>query len=175
LRKRKLGNWKLVMRGLGPMGKCMSPSLLSRLGRVLESVLIYRIRLKLFTDAGFTLIPGKGNSGSKVLIRKSFLYFHRRMVTDYQGTKRNQIYILYHLIIRGRRRIMLISFGGLLASRKGLEFCCFARVCIILYLVYRVSTPSSKSSPLPASQECTFRTLSGQSCNGSRDLIKKAH
>jgi len=42
-------------------------------GRVLEMVLMNRIRLKLFTDAGFTLIPGKGNSGSKVLIRKSIL------------------------------------------------------------------------------------------------------
>jgi hypothetical protein len=61
------------MRGLGPMGKCMFPSLLSRLRRVLEMVLMDRIRLKLFTDAGFTLIPGKGNSGSKVLIRKSIL------------------------------------------------------------------------------------------------------
>ena len=28
------------------------------------------IRLKLFTDAGFTLIPGKDNSTSKVLVRK---------------------------------------------------------------------------------------------------------
>jgi hypothetical protein len=60
-------------------------------------------------------------------------------MTDDQGTRRNRIYILYHLIIRGRRRIMLISFGGLLASRKCLEFCCFARVCIILYSMYRVS------------------------------------
>jgi hypothetical protein len=33
-----------------------------------------RIRLKLFTDAGFTLIPGQGNSASKVLIRKSLTY-----------------------------------------------------------------------------------------------------
>lgn len=31
----------------------------------------YRIRLKLFTEAGFTLIPGKDNSTSKVLIRES--------------------------------------------------------------------------------------------------------
>jgi hypothetical protein len=100
---------------------------------------MYRIRLKLFTDAGFTLIPGKGNSGSKVLIRKSILLIHREMITDYKGTRRNRIFIRYHLIIRGRRRIMLISFGGLLASRNGLEFCCLARVCIILYLMYRVS------------------------------------
>ena len=54
------------------MGKCMSFCLTFMFPRS-DWVLMIRIRLKLFTDAGFTLILGKGNSGSKVLIRKSIL------------------------------------------------------------------------------------------------------
>jgi hypothetical protein len=135
--KEEVGKLEVGDEGAWADGKVYVP--IYRRGRVLEMVLIDRIRLKLFTDAGFTLIPGKGNSGSKVLIRKSILYFHQRMITDNQGTRRNRIYIRYHSIIRGRRRIMLISFGGLLGSREALGYCCFAIFCTGLYLMYRVS------------------------------------
>jgi hypothetical protein len=119
--KEEVGKLEVGDEGAWADGKVYVPLFtISSWWSFLEMILMDSIRLKLFTDAGFTLIPGKGNSGSKVLIRKSTLYFHRRMITDYQGTRRNRIYILYHLIIRGPRRIMLISFGGLLASREAL-------------------------------------------------------